>query len=269
LTTDDQRDHLSTVPLPVARNKVRGWIKVQEAAIEQARSLAAEAREVGNLALSLAALQLATRTQADLIALAAPKKATGKSKSAAETESAESDAEEDEGAIESAPSAPSASIDVSKLSDEELAELTGSKAAPVTPRKPMPASAPTAPLPNVEEMSDEEIAAELARYETPAAAPRKPTAPRIDVSKLSDEELERLVGEEVAPALVTSQRKPSSRPRGRAKGCEASGVAKIAKQRAQERREREQREREASEHPASQHDVAIASPVPIPPGWDE
>jgi hypothetical protein len=126
--TDDQRDHLTGAPLPIVRNKLRGWIKEQEAAIEQARSSAAEAREASNLALSLAALQLAMRAQAELIALAAPKKPTVKSRSAAEPESAESGGEE--GAVTpSEPSAPEP-IDWSKVSDEELERLAGAEPTP-------------------------------------------------------------------------------------------------------------------------------------------
>jgi hypothetical protein len=157
--------------LPLAR--LRKWVKAQEDAIEQARSVAAKALDAGDLALCLAALQLVTRTQGELIALVVPKKAAAKSKSAAEAKSAESEAEED--------------------------------AVPIT----------SEPLP--------------------------------DVSAMTDEELERIVAEgavatEVTPVWAIS--KPASRPRGRSKGYEASGAAKLAKERAQGRREREQRERE-------------------------
>jgi hypothetical protein len=176
-----------------SESRLRKWVKVQEAAIEQARIVASKALAAGNLSQCLLALQLATRTQGELIALVAPKKTARRSKSAAETEPTGSEAEED--------------------------------------------AVPTSTLPDFSQMSDEEVA--------------------------------RLAKAEVTPAPVVVQRKPSSRPRGRAKGCEASGVAKEAKERAQERRGREQREREASEHPAREHDAVIASPVPIPPGWEE
>jgi hypothetical protein len=183
----------NTALLPLARNKFRKWVETQENGIEQARQLASKALEAGDRAQCLAALQLVMRTQGELIALFAPKKAAGKSKSAAATESAESGADADE--------------------------------VPITPKTP-------------------------------------------DLSQMSDEEVARLAGTEVAPALATTQRKVSSRPRGRLKGCEASGIAKIAKARAQERREREQGEREAGEHPANEYN-AIASPVPIPSEWEE
>jgi hypothetical protein len=165
---------------------LRKWVKSQEEAIEQARIVASKALEAGNLSQCLLALQLVTRTQGELIALAAPKKAVAKSKSAAEAESSESEAAE--GAV------------------------------PTTARAP------------------------------------------IDVSKFSTEELERIVEEgaaetEVTPASPIS--KPSPRPRGRSKGCEASGAAKVAKARAQERRERE-----AGEHPADEYDTPIAAPIP-------
>jgi hypothetical protein len=89
LTTDDQRDHLTIAQLPIARDKLRKWIKSQEDAIEQVRTLASKALEAGDRAQSLATLQLATRTQAELIALATPKKAApGKSRAAVELQSA-------------------------------------------------------------------------------------------------------------------------------------------------------------------------------------
>ena len=172
---------------------LRRWIKGQEAAIEQAQIVASKALEAGNLSQCLLALQLAMRAQGELIALVAPKKAAAKSKSGAETESAESEAEDD--------------------------------AVPIS------------------------------------------SEPELDVRAMTDEELKRIVEEGAAEAEMTpapAVSKPASRPRGRSKGCEASGAAKVAKDRAQGRREREQRERETGEH-----DAVIASLTPIPPGWDE
>jgi hypothetical protein len=184
--------HASTLrgKFELARNKIRRWVETQENGIEQARHLAADARQAGDRAQCLAALQLAMQMQSELLRLFVPKNEPTKSKPAAETESAESGADDDE--------------------------------VPITPKTP-------------------------------------------DLSKMSDEEVARLAGSQgITPAPVSVERKPSSRPRGRSKGCEASGIAKIAKARAQERRERE-----ASEHPASEYNAVIALPVPIPTEWEE
>jgi hypothetical protein len=175
----DFRQCRNTAPL---LPQMRKLVKVQEGAIEQARIVASKALQAGNLSQCLLALQLVARMQSELIALFAPKKAPVKPKSAAETETAEPDAEEEE-------------------------------------------------LPDVSKMSDEEIE-RLARYT------------------------------EAAPASAATERKPASRPRGRLKGCAASGAAKIAKERAQVRREREQRE-----HEAGAHDAHTASLAPFPDDW--
>jgi hypothetical protein len=99
--------------------------------------------------------------------------------------------------------------------------------------------------------------------ETETAEPDAEEEELPDLSKMSDEEIERLARDpEAAPAPLAPPRKPLSRPRGRSKGCEASGAAKIAKERAQERRVREQREREAGTH-----DPHISSLASIPSDW--
>jgi len=84
---------------------------------------------------------------------------------------------------------------------------------------------------------------------------------------MTDEELERIVAEGAAATEVTGVSaisKPASRPRGRAKGCEAAGAAKIAKERAQRRRKIE-----AGEQSANEGDAVVVSPVRIPPGWED
>jgi hypothetical protein len=111
---------IETAPLPLARDKLRKWIKVQEDAIEQARIVASKALDAGDLALCLAALQLVTRTQGEVIALVVPKKAPARSKSAAKAESAESEADEDAVPITSEPLP-----DVSAMTDEELKRICG------------------------------------------------------------------------------------------------------------------------------------------------
>lgn len=104
-----------------------------------------------------------------------------------------------------------------------------------------------------------------------------PIMPEPDLSQTSDEELMILAGVkppsngELANSTtspVAAERKPPPR-RGRPKGYPVSGVAKLAKEQAQQRQER-QREREASYHPSWRHDSAIAWPAPtIPEEWDD
>jgi hypothetical protein len=104
-----------------------------------------------------------------------------------------------------------------------------------------------------------------------------PIMPEPDLSQMSDEELMILAG--VKPSSngelanstspVAAECKPPPR-RGRPKGYPVSAVAKLAKERAQERREREQRERKATYYPSWRHDCAIAWPAPtIPEEWDD
>jgi hypothetical protein len=139
--------------------------KTQEGIIERALSQADKLFAAGDSAQGYKFLELAMRAQGELIALVAPKKAAAKSKSGAEAESAESEAEDD--------------------------------GVPIS----------SAPLPDVRAMTDEELR-------------------RIVEEGASEAEM--------TPALAVS--KPASRPRGRSKGCEASGAAKVAKERAQGRR---------------------------------
>ena len=44
---------IETAPLPLARDKLRKWIKVQEDAIEQARIVASKALDAGDLRAAL------------------------------------------------------------------------------------------------------------------------------------------------------------------------------------------------------------------------
>jgi hypothetical protein len=104
------------IRLPLAR--LRKWVKIQEEAIEQARIVAAKALDAGDRPQCLAALQLVMRAQGELIALVAPKKTAAKSKSGAEPESAESEAEDNAVPITSEPE-----LDVSAMTDEELRRI--------------------------------------------------------------------------------------------------------------------------------------------------
>jgi hypothetical protein len=110
----------------------------------------------------------------------------------------------------------------------------------------------------------------------PDANDDAPIMPVPDLSQMSDEEVMKLAGvnptsnEEMASSTspVGAERKPPPR-RGRPKGHPVSGAAKLAKERAQERREREQREREARWHPSRSHDSVIAWPAStIPEEWE-
>jgi len=107
---EDLRDRLLTL------GTLRKWVRVQEGAIEQARLVAAAALEAKDLAQALAALQLVTRAQAELIALVAPKRTAAKSEAAPD---AEPDVEDHNAPITPSPPAP----DFSKMSDEEVERL--------------------------------------------------------------------------------------------------------------------------------------------------
>lgn len=102
--------------LPLTR--LPKWIKIQESMIGRARSVADKANAAGDLAKCLEALQLAMRMQSELIALAAPKRTAAKSEAEPEP-----DAEDSNAPITPRPPP----VDLSKLSDEEIARLAGAE----------------------------------------------------------------------------------------------------------------------------------------------
>src|ERR1700736_2178064 len=79
-----QRD---ATPLPLQRDRLRKWVRVQKAAIEEARLLTSEAREAGDRKECFRLLVLRIETQSELLTLVGAKKATGRPKVAAEPES--------------------------------------------------------------------------------------------------------------------------------------------------------------------------------------